>query len=273
MLLPLLAASVAVAVLGALLWRRRPVVASATTVEADERSQLLALVGEPILERLGDGGLVLPDGTSVETLYRPLEQVGGDFLGSIEVDGDAVAFIGDVAGHGLDAALVALRVKEAVAAAIAAGASLEEAVTSANDLLHAEVSGFATFFACRLGADGQLTYVNAGHVPPLVVEGAPPDQLEPTGPLLGAFPHEYEAATVEVAPDDRLLAFTDGVTEAFGARGGLSEQEIRRLSAERGGFVRLGDAVAAKRPGERLRDDLAAFELTVGGDEGELPDG
>lgn len=232
-----------------------------------ERSELLSLVTEPILERLGDGGLWLPDGTRVDTLYRPLEQVGGDFLGSIEVDGDVVAFIGDVTGHGLDAAMIALRVKETVSEAITGGASLEEAVTTANDALRQEVAGFATFFACRLRRDGDLRYVNAGHVPPLVVEGGPPDELEPTGPLLGAFSHEFEAAAVEVEPDDRVLAVTDGLIDAFGRHGGLTETEIRSVASRPGGFVDLGDAVAAKRPEDVLRDDIAAFELTVGGDE------
>jgi hypothetical protein len=233
----------------------------------EERAELLSLVTGPIFERLDDDGLWLPGGTRVETLYVPVEQVGGDFLGTMEVDGQAVAFIGDVAGHGLDAAIVALRVKEVVGDVLREGGNLDDAVTHANELLREDVPGFATLFACRLGDDGRLTFVNAGHVPPLVLDGVPPEELEPTGPLLGAFPHDYEQATVEVEPADRVLAFTDGVTDAFGARGGLSDEEIRGAAARPGAFVDLAAAVRAKRPGEPMRDDLAAFELTVGGEE------
>jgi len=238
----------------------------------EEREALLEVVGDTILERLGDDGLWLPDGRTVETMYAPLETVGGDFLGTLEVDGDAVALIGDVAGHGIDAALVALRVKEAVTEAIAAGASLEEAMGTGNDALRAGAADFATMFACRLDAEGRLTFVNAGHVPPLVIDGAPPDDLQPTGPLLGAFEHRYDEAEVDLEPGARLLAFTDGVTEAFGARGGLTEGEIRAAVAEPHRLDDLRRAVLGKRP-DPVRDDIAAFELTTGGAQEDPPHG
>lgn len=242
------------------------------TVEDEERGDLLEVVGDTIFERLDDAGLWLPDGTSVETLYVPVEQVGGDFLGTAEVEGDALAFIGDVAGHGIDASIVAASLKDCVTEAIAEGAGLDQAVSRANEMLRTELPGFATLFACRLGAGGQLEFVNAGHVPPLVLEGAPPDHLSPTGPMMGAVEHDYDMASVDVAPGSRLLAYTDGVTEAFGARGGLSEAEIRAVAAEPGGFLDLAVAVTAKLP-EPVRDDIAAFELTVGGLEEAPPHG
>lgn len=240
-------------------------------VEEEEREALLGLVGDSLFERLDDAGLWLPDGTSVETLYVPVEQVGGDFLGTAEVDGDAVAFIGDVAGHGIDAAIVAMGVKEQITDAIVEGAELEEAVGQANDLLRTDLPGFATLFACRLRPDGELSFVNAGHVPPLLFDGEP-EHLSPTGPMMGAVEHEYDATSCAVEPEARLVAFTDGVTEAFGARGGLTEPEIRAVAAEPGGFVDLAAAVTSKLP-EPVRDDIAAFELTVGGTEEEPPHG
>lgn len=266
-------AAAATAVATAVVRRQRgfrepePPVPPATTrpVEDEERDGLLALVGDSIFERLDDAGLWLPDGTSVETLYVPVEQVGGDFLGTAEVDGDAVAFIGDVAGHGIDASIVAAGVKDQLIEAIVDGAGIEEAVTEANDLLRTDLPGFATLFACRLRSDGELSFVNAGHVPPLFFEGEP-EHLPPTGPMLGAVEHEYETTSCDVEPATRVVAFTDGVTEAYGARGGLSEAEIRAVASEPGGFVDLAAAVSSKLP-EPVRDDIAAFELTVGGTE------
>lgn len=230
--------------------------------EREEQDALLGEVGGPMFERLDDGGLWLPDGTSVETLFVPVERVGGDFLGTIDVEGNAVAFVGDVSGHGFDAGIVALRLKEAMTESIADGASLEDAITLANDLLRDELASFATVFACRLDGE-ELSFVNAGHLPPLVLEGAEGDRLEPTGPLIGAVDHRYEAATVPVDPSARLLAYTDGLTDAYGAQGGLTEAEIREVAAEPGGFVDLATVVDAKRP-EPVRDDIAAFELVVG---------
>lgn len=235
------------------------------SAEDEEREALLEVVGESIFERLDDAGLWLPDGTSVETLYVPVEQVGGDFLGTAEVDGDALAFIGDVAGHGIDAAIVAAGVKDELTEAIADGADLDEAVSQANDVLRTDLPGFATLFACRLRSDGELSFVNAGHVPPLLFEGEP-EHLSPTGPMLGAVEHEYEVVSCEVEPETRVVAFTDGVTEAYGARGGLTEPEIRAVASEPGGFVDLAAAVSSKLP-EPVRDDIAAFELIVGGAE------
>jgi serine phosphatase RsbU (regulator of sigma subunit) len=238
------------------------------TAIAQERSELEAHVTSHLWHYLDDAGLWLPNGTTVETLFAPLEGVGGDFIGTMAAGDAAVAYVGDVAGHGLDSALVALRIKDVVASALAAGEDIDEAVRRANELLVGDLAGIATLFVCAL-EDGTLSFVNAGHVPPLVLEGAPadqPDELPGTGPLLGAVPFDYEPASVEVGEGARLLAFTDGVTEAYGSKGGLTVPEIRATAARQGGFKRLQEAVDAKRP-EPVKDDIAAFELTAGGDQ------
>jgi sigma-B regulation protein RsbU (phosphoserine phosphatase) len=81
-------------------------------------------------------------------------------------------------------------------------------------------SRFATAFYAVLTPDGQLTYCNAGHNPPLLIRKNGVEHLEKGGLILGLFEHAtFEEETVQVSPGDVLLTFSDGVTEALSASG------------------------------------------------------
>lgn len=231
-------------------------------LEQLERDELEAYVATQIWEFLDDKGLWLPNGSAVDTVFRPVEGIGGDFLGTMTDGSRAIAYVGDVAGHGLDSALVALRLKAAVGDALQSGVDIAETTTRANDLLNEEVAGLATFFICSVEGE-RLEYVNAGQVSPLVFADQPPSELPSTGPVLGAIDHAYELGSFPVDAGDRVVAFTDGVTDAYRAAGGLSPEEARAAVAEPGSLQALVDAVEAKLP-EPVCDDIAAFELTVG---------
>jgi Stage II sporulation protein E (SpoIIE) len=201
-----------VPLLASLAWIRRfHRLAGLIETEADfaqrqrERVDQEAEFASTVAARLGAENVETPDGVMLRTLFHPAQGVvGGDFVGTA-TSGEAVWFvIGDVAGHGLDAAVNALRLKDLVLAAPLAGLRLDDALALGNALLWADPSGeaLATVFVARYG-NGALRYASAGHLPAHLLNsgtgaaietdggdgdagGGGGDQLLPaTGPLLG----------------------------------------------------------------------------------------
>lgn len=149
--------------------------------------------------------------------------LAGDFLDVVQLDGDRVALVlGDVSGHGPVAALVALRVKIAVAAVLGRE-GLAATLPVVRAALADEAETFVTLVVAVLDlGDDTLAYVNAGHPSPfLVTPGSGTLQLDPTGPLVSPVLADatWEVARVPFGPGDRLVAFSDGVLEARDAGG------------------------------------------------------
>src|SRR5262245_44256174 len=185
--------------------------------------------------------LPMTDRFEVVGAWQPAGTLGGDcydaFLFAPDVIGLSIA---DIAGKGLPAALLMSSLQAAVRA-FALDASPPQAVcASVNRLLCGQmISGrFATLAYLRLDAKrGELQYANAGHNPPLLVR--PDGQIEAlrsSGIVLGVFPEaEYAGARASLQSGDRLLLYTDGITEA------------RSSDGEEFGEERLSDALARNR--------------------------
>jgi serine phosphatase RsbU (regulator of sigma subunit) len=276
-----------VPLLASLAWIRRfHRLAELIETEADyaqhqrERANQEAELASTVAARLGAENLETPGGVLLRTLFHPAEGVvGGDFLGTATA-GEAVWFvIGDVSGHGLEAAVKALRLKDLVLAAALAGLRLADGLALGNALLWADPSGeaLATVFVARYG-DGVLRYANAGHLPGYLLDGGTATEsrggdgdagdgggnqmLAPTGPLLGLVEHPViEEREVALAPGFRVVVYTDGLLEAYGRLGGLGDQEVVRLVVQ-GEFALLHERLNTRRP-EPLRDDIAAIEFIV----------
>jgi sigma-B regulation protein RsbU (phosphoserine phosphatase) len=116
---------------------------------------------------------------------------------------------------------------------------------------------------------GELRYVNAGHNPPyLIRKNGKMGELEPTGPLLAAFPDaKYAERTVCLEADDLLVCFTDGVTEANAAGGELFGEDrfmklLSGISSEPVGRIcsLISDEVLKYSAGE-LKDDVTLLVL------------
>ncbi len=144
-------------------------------------------------------------------------RVGGDWYITAEMPGGSVLLaIGDVAGHGLDAAAGMARLRGALAGLAITGASPERLVGWLNDLVHHvapehTASVMAGYFD---PASRDLTWAQAGHPPPLLVRGSCARPLgQPAGILLGAGRRGYEAMTVRLEPDDIVLLYSDGLVE------------------------------------------------------------
>jgi sigma-B regulation protein RsbU (phosphoserine phosphatase) len=182
----------------------------------------------------------------------PAGGVGGDYYDFIELDEEKLGIaVADVAGKGISAALLMCTVQASLRSqAPTVNGNLTELVSSMNRLLHVstEASAYATFFYAQFDSrNGLLTYVNAGHNPPMLVRAGrsvkahgvgvasgarsglgtltdePRDEpaltdvtlLTKGGPIIGAFSDcVYEQETVQMESGDLLVAYTDGVTEA-----------------------------------------------------------
>ena len=242
-----------------------------------ERVDQEAELANIVAALLGAKNVETPGGVALRTLFHPAEGVvGGDFVGTATA-AEAIWFvIGDVTGHGLEAAVKALRLKDLVLTAAVADMRLGDALALGNALLWADPSGesLATVVVARYG-EGVLRYANAGHLPGHLLKGGTATesrggdgdargggQLSPTGPLLGLVEHPVIAEReVALAPGFRVLVYTDGLLEAYGRLGGLGDQEVLG-SVVRGEFASLYERLNARRP-ERLRDDVAAIEFIV----------
>lgn len=153
----------------------------------------------------------------------PSRMVGGDFYDYLALDDGHVGFtLGDVAGKGPSAALLAVAVLNTFAALAPVCRNPAELSSRINATLlrRAVEARFATMFYGVTAPDGVLRYCNAGQEPPAVVRRDRVEWLETGGIVLGLFATAaYEAGTVQLDPGDVVVAFSDGITEARNTAG------------------------------------------------------
>jgi phosphoserine phosphatase RsbU/P len=170
---------------------------------------------------------------------RPARDVGGDFYDYFPLDEHRFAVvIADVCGKGVPASLFMAVTRTVIRLVAREGGDVGAGIGRANDLLCAEndLSMFATLFYAVIDAEtGALTYCNAGHNPPLLMRaGRGIEELDASGPPLGIVAGiGYAPGAARLAPGDRILLYTDGVTEAADA------------AAAEFGMARLREAIAA----------------------------
>lgn len=153
----------------------------------------------------------------------PCRAIGGDFFEFAELPSGAVAVaMGDVAGKGPAAALLASMLQGMIAVEAPAGAGPSVAVSRLNQRLVARQleARFATLVYAVLSPDGSCAYTNAGHNAPALFARDGIRRLTKGGPILGVFPRaQFEEETVELSAGDTVVMFTDGVSEARNAEG------------------------------------------------------
>ena len=191
--------------------------------------------------------------------WRPASGVGGDCYDVLSFDGDQFGLsIADVCGKGLPAALLMSNLQAAVRA-FAQDVTRPHAVcASVNRLLCRNmISGrFVTFCYVRIDGPGRtLSYSIAGHNPPILLRGSGEVvRLTTGGTVLGVFPEAaFEEDTLPLLPGDRLVLFTDGITEARSPDG--EEYEDARLIDA----LRRHRALPAAQLQQQLFDDVLAF--------------
>ena len=185
----------------------------------------------------------LPDTTLAEVAgtWQPADGFGGDCYDAFTFGPETLGLsIADIAGKGLPAALLMSSLQAAVRAFALEGTSPDKLCASVNRLLCGQmIAGrFATLCYLRIdGERGTIVYTNAGHNPPLLAraDGAV-EQLQVGGMVLGVFPEaDYTSGEVKIQSGDRLLLYTDGITE------------VRNASDQEFGEERLTDALQRSR--------------------------
>ena len=192
---------------------------------------------------------------------QPAKDIGGDFYDHFELaDGRRGLVVADVSGKGISAGLFGMVSKTALRAQAthrllgpaATLAEVNESLCVDND----SAMFVTTFYAQYDPVTGELSYANAGHPPPLVVrgDGALSWLARANGPALGVVEGAaYVDRTVVLAPDDMVLIFTDGVSEAMDMAG--QEFGLPRIAEL---FDRL-PAGAAREAVDRVLAEVAAF--------------
>jgi len=177
-----------------------------------------------------------PPGFAIATEGRPCVETSGDYHDAIPLaDGTLALVVGDVSGHGLGAALFMTSARAVLRSILPASADPVQAVGSLNAYLCRDMpqGSFMSLFVGILDPKAcTFSWVNAGHNAPIRVRvGHPPEELGPTGPVLGVLPgFAYRrSATMVLEPGDALFLYTDGLVEARDRTGDLYGDE--RLQA------------------------------------------
>jgi phosphoserine phosphatase RsbU/P len=203
---------------------------------------------------------VLPQHPNLELAgaWQPARTVGGDYFDVLQLDEDRLGIcVGDVSGKGLTASLLMANLQ----AAFRAYATPEATPAAVCAKLNAFVCGnvapdkFITFFYAILDARRRtLIYENAGHCPALLLHGAgSADSLCGQGGVLGVDPEwTYADSTKQLVAGDRLLLFTDGVTEA-------ENQEAVEFGSERIVKVAGPSGSSAAETKKRVMEEVTKF--------------
>ena len=149
----------------------------------------------------------------------PCLAVGGDYFDVFPLSDNRTAFlIADVSGKGLGAALLTTMLQGALSG-MEMGANPADVFCHINRFLceHSEVGRYATMFFGILDREGRLEFVNAGHLPPLLLRAGEVDEPFTEGGFpVGLIPDaNYVASCVALRPGDTLVLYSDGVTEAM----------------------------------------------------------
>ena len=193
------------------------------------------------------------------------KEIGGDFFDAVNTKEGLAVVLADVSGKGVSAALLASTLQGMIYSHLTAGMSLLDVVIAVNRFFTEKMGGekYATLLLARLRRDGELEYVNCGHVPPLLVcRGEvmrPPHGNVPVGLLPDA---TFESASCQMKSGDRFILVTDGVTEAENAMGEFFEDSRLEIAAARSTNLEgIFAAVSEFCAGNPLSDDCTVVEL------------
>jgi sigma-B regulation protein RsbU (phosphoserine phosphatase) len=172
--------------------------------------------------------------------WQPARQVAGDYYDFIPIENEQLGLvIADVTDKGMPAALFMALTRSIVRASVARAPSPAEGIAHANRLICADASGgmFVTLFYALLDpAASEVTYVNAGHNPPLLCRAGQGQlaELTLTGMPLGIDADaSYAQRTLHLNPGDMIVFYTDGVTDATDAQlGEFGMERLRRVALD-----------------------------------------
>ena len=197
-------------------------------------------------------------GIAVATAWRPALAVGGDYFDVLRLQDNRLAVcIADVSGKGVPAALLMANVQASLRASVRDLDSPARVCGIVNGMLCESVAAnkFVTFLCGVLDGNTRMfRYCNAGHPYPILVSDGAAHTLDQGGAVLGVFPSwSYQDSKVNLKSGDRLLLFTDGITEAEDGQG--EEFGVERVAA----FGQGHAASSAAKLNEQLLAQVSDF--------------
>jgi phosphoserine phosphatase RsbU/P len=204
----------------------------------------------------------LPKNTMYEFagMYQPHRGIGGDYYDVIHVNRDEFYFcIADISGKGIAAALVMANLQAYLNSSLLLNETKEKFVTVLNQKVLSITNGdhFITLFIAKYNIrTRELTYLNAGHNPPVLIQNGDYKLLEKGCTVLGVFEEipTIEFGTEKIAPDTTIVCYTDGITEMENEEG--EEYGEDRLVSFVQSYHTLGPEVFNKK----LFEDISKFK-------------
>jgi serine phosphatase RsbU (regulator of sigma subunit) len=231
-------------------------------------------IARDIQQAMLPSGLYTAAGVETVGMSRPANTVGGDFYDILPLDdGRLVITLGDVAGKGSPAALLMALLLAMLRTLVDEKLEPADLITRLNVQVcrHAPGTRFITlFYGVFDPRTGSLTYVSAGHMPPLLLRGdGTCERLTDGGISLGMFEHStYTTGQVVIQPEDLFAVYSDGITEAESQKGipfdeigletALKDNQHERLADVGAGVVR---AVERYTDSHKFADDLTILLL------------
>jgi len=234
-----------------------------------ERLEREQQVASEIQQRFLPASAPHVEGYELQGISFPCYEIGGDYYDFIQrEDGNMVVALGDVSGKGTAAALLMSSLHAAIHAQSDAHDSIVSTIQAVNKYLTESIppNRFVTLFYAELNPElGRLTFLNAGHNPPLIVHaGGTMEQLASGGLPLGIMADaEFREGRTQLLPGDVLVIYSDGVSEAVNPTGEefgptrLYEVVARNLDASASGIRdRIESALTKFCQGTPAADDI-----------------
>ena len=241
-----------------------------------ERLEEELSIASRIQQRLLPKSIPRIEGFELTGLNIPSKQVGGDYYDLILIDDNRVGIaIADVSGKGAPAALLMANLQASLRTLVGENKSISELMAIVNNLIvqNTDIDKFITAVYGILDIEKRMFhYSNAGHNPPLLVHADDTfEQMEKGGLVLGMMQDTpYEEGTISLRPNDRIVMYTDGVTEAmdaneeeFGEEGLMNTiLEDMGLSAESLG-QKIVQRVLSFAANDQQQDDITLVIIKV----------
>jgi PAS domain S-box-containing protein len=201
------------------------------------------------------------NGLSIDSFYHPVHSVGGDFALLNSQDSEHISLlVCDVSGHGIGSALVANRIYSEAMAHLRTGMPFIDIFAELNRFLIEDIDAgmFITVAAASIDTHlHRMVFAGAGHPPAMLVRrGQSPLLLESRSAILGVLPDAVDTTPsleFQLEPGDRIVLYTDGITEVFNSRGEmLSIEGIREI-------VRQTSTLPAQEMKQGILDGVAAW--------------
>jgi sigma-B regulation protein RsbU (phosphoserine phosphatase) len=204
--------------------------------------------------------------------YEPAGVVSGDYCDIVQDSRKGVYFmLGDVSGKGVAASMLMAHLNAMFRTLISVGLPLKDLVQRASHVFSQSTlpTHYATLVCGRAASDGEVEVCNAGHLAPLVVRNGSVSPIEGAGLPVGMFcDADFSVSTLRLEPDESMVLYTDGVSEATDTDGAeYGSERLTKVIAERCGLSPTAlvgacrDDLHSFRNGSAITDDVTILAL------------